>query len=188
MCKFQCLKSQKRRGHCTLKEFGVLCSNQPVFTQPNGTERGYVFLVVRSVPGKKPCLGPCRILVLASQTNTNGNLLRMSRRHDTTTTTPRHNNSSVFIRNHSSSVHLHLQCRPSPSNKTCLCPFGRAVRSSQRKGFQGLTLPLPTSKTVFLVIESIRFQYQPIWQIIFHSFRSSAVLKPRRPFFFLRFC
>lgn len=30
-------------------------------------------------PGKKPCLRPCRILVLASQISANGNLLHMSR-------------------------------------------------------------------------------------------------------------
>ena len=31
------VSSQKRRGHCTLKEFGVMCLNQPVVTTPGTT-------------------------------------------------------------------------------------------------------------------------------------------------------
>ena len=56
-----------------------VCLNpvRPCGTGRNGTR---LFMVVRSVPEvKKSCLGPSRILGLASQATTNGNFLRMPR-------------------------------------------------------------------------------------------------------------
>ena len=62
------------------------CLNPIDLGEPEGTERGCSWSFVPFL-GKKSCLGPPRILGLASQVTTSGNLLRM----------PRHSNS-VLVR------------------------------------------------------------------------------------------
>ena len=46
-------------------------------------------------------------------------------------------------------VHLHLRWRPSPSSETFLCPFGRAIRSSSRKGVRDILYLLLCSRAAW---------------------------------------
>ena len=104
---------------------------------------------------------------------------------------PRHKNS-MFVRNlcppSSNCVHLHL---PMPS----LCPFGRAVWSSQtrkRGSTRILDLPRITVLHGLHGIYSFIFghPHQFIWQIAPRSVRSDALRRGLRhpPVFFLAVC
>ena len=91
---------------------------------PNGTERGRSWSFVPFL-GKKTCLGPCRMLVLASQMSTSDNLLHM----------PRHN-SSVLV------VHLYLQGCPYPRNDICARSVGSFGPRKEEKGVKACLDPV----------------------------------------------
>ena len=88
--------------------------------EPEGTERGCSWPFVPFL-GKKSCLGPSRILGLASQITTNDNILRMhaaakQQRVVRKMSLPPSTVMSISIKQY-----------------FILCPFGRAVRSSSRR-------------------------------------------------------
>ena len=123
----------------------------------NEAVRGHSF---RSyLVSKKTCLGPCRILGLASRIGTNGIFCTCHRKLVST---------SIF-----DGVHLHQ----------IICywfSFGQAVRSSQARS-RGATLLLPLPRyTVLLGLHCIcsfptTNQHQFMRQIIVHSVRSNAL-------------
>ena len=114
----------------------------------------------RSVATKieNPCLGPSRILGLASEISTNDNLLHM----------PRHN-YSVLVRK---------KCPPPSTAMFGARPVGAFCPPEGEKGVQHISF-LFLEKNVFLGLHGIcsmlaTNQYQLIWQMIFHSVRSST--------------
>ena len=101
--------------------------------EPEGTERGCSWPFVPFLD-KKSCLGPSRILGLASLISTNDNLFAHA------TTQQQRVLCALRVQPHLiySDVHRH-------QTRIYLCPFGSAVRSSlKKKGGPTHVLPLPT--------------------------------------------
>ena len=123
------------QSNCTLRRRVACARGVALFdlVEPNGTERGYSWSFVPFL-GRKLCLGPPRILGLASQTNTNDNLLHM----------PRHNNS-VLVR---AKCALPSTVMSASIKQDFICAFGRAIRSSRRIR-RGPTQILPLPRKLF---------------------------------------
>ena len=96
---FLTAKTARRNDVTTSSDITVqecLKSIRPCGTERNRTGRSMLFRSVptacSSIVSKKTCLGPSRILSLASQISSNHGLLHMPRRHD-----PRHNSSVLLV-------------------------------------------------------------------------------------------